>query len=167
MKHVGWMTLVLLLAACGIQPTGADDAGQAPTGISSGTTVYFLDSHQDLHAEVLETGRLGTVSDAMTLLLQGPGGSGLSTGIAATDVTRVEATVSDSTILLKVPLAASEVSRRGIDQMVCTALASQVQSGGSPRTTVRIGFTIPSAGSDRPRTCPVMSPSPARVSPTG
>ncbi|GAB6903353.1 hypothetical protein [Kineosporia succinea] len=161
------MAVVLLLAACGLQPTGPDDAGQAPTGISPGPTVYFLDSRQELQADVFETGRLGTVSDAVTLLLQGPGGSGLTTGIASTEVTRVEATVSDSTIVLKVPVAASEVSPRGIEQIVCTALANQVQSGGSPTTTVRIVFTIPSTGSDRPRTCSVLSPSPGRSSPPG
>jgi hypothetical protein len=54
------------------------------------------------------------------------------------------------------PLAAKEVSRRGIEQIVCTALAQHVQSGGSAKATVRILFTISPAGSDRPRTCPVI-----------
>ena len=154
--HLWWTATVLLLAGCGIHPTTVSDAGRAPTGIAPGMTLYFLGSRQELRPQLRETGRLGTIPDAMALLLVGPLDSGLSTGIASTDVTQVEATVSETTIQLRMPLAAAEVSRRGIEQIVCTALASHVQSGGSPRATVRILFTIPSSGSDRPRTCPVI-----------
>jgi hypothetical protein len=156
MKRAWWAAAVLLLAGCGIQPTGVTDAGQAPTGVAPGMILYFLGPHQELHPDLRETGRLGTIPDAMALLLLGPGDADLSTGIASTDVTRVEATVSETTIQLRLPLAANEVSRRGIEQIVCTALAQHVQSGGSAKATVRILFTISPSGSDRPRTCPVI-----------
>ena len=156
MKRLWWAATVLLLMGCGIQPSEVSDAGQAPTGLAPGVTLYFLDADRELRPDLRETGRLGTIPEAMALLLLGPGDSDLSTGIASTDVTRVEATVGQSSIQLRVPLAVKEVTRLGIEQMVCTALATHVQSGGSPRATVQILFTLPAAHSDRQRTCPLI-----------
>jgi hypothetical protein len=110
MKRLWWPAAVLLLTGCGIQPSGVSDAGQAPTGIAPGVTLYFIDSGGALRPELRKTGRLGTISAAMTLLLLGPGGSGLRTGISSTDQTLVEATVVGNTIQLRVPLAATEVT---------------------------------------------------------
>jgi hypothetical protein len=157
MKRLCWAAAMLLLAGCGIQPSEVSDAGQAPTGIAPGMTLYFLDADRELRPELRETGRLGTIPEALVLLLLGPSGdSHLSTQIASIDDPRVEATVTQTTLQLRVPLAAKDVTRLGIAQIVCTALASHVQRGGSPAATVQILFTIPSAGSDRPRTCPVI-----------
>ena len=54
------------------------------------------------------------------------------------------------------PLARSEVTARGIDQLVCPALGIQVQSGGARTTKVRLRFTQPGPGSDALRTCPLI-----------
>jgi hypothetical protein len=157
MKRHWWVAAVLMLTGCGIQPSEVSAAGQAPTGIAPGMTLYFLDADRKLRPQLRETGRLGTISEAVALLLVGlQGDSDLSTGIASTDVTQVVATVTETTIQLRMPLAANEVTRLGIEQIVCTALASHIQSGGSPTATVRILFTIPAARSDQPRTCPVI-----------
>jgi hypothetical protein len=157
MKRLCWAAALLLLAGCGIQPSTVSGAGQAPTGIAPGMTLYFLDADRELRPELRETGRLGTISEAMVLLLLGPSSySHLSTGIASIDDPQVAVTVTETTIQLRVPLAAKDVTRLGAEQIVCTALASHVQRGGSRAATVQILFTIPSAGSDRPRTCPVI-----------
>ncbi|MBM6406113.1 hypothetical protein JQN72_17915 [Phycicoccus sp. CSK15P-2] len=145
----------LLLAGCSIPSTGVTGAGQAPTGVAPGPTLYFLDDDGDLQPRVRETGSLGTVADAVQLLLVGPGGSGSRTGIAETSVTRVVVTTSPERVTLRVPLAPTDVTAAGVDQIVCTAWASHVQHGGSPRATVVIDFTIPTARSARPRTCPL------------
>ncbi|BCJ50060.1 hypothetical protein Asp14428_15350 [Actinoplanes sp. NBRC 14428] len=148
----------LLLGGCGVQPSGVTDAAEAPTGIAPGVTLYFLDQNGTLRPQQRRSGRLGTVAEAVTLLLYGPGQSGLRTGISPSESPRAEAVTTPGTIELRLPLAAGEVTPPGADQIVCTALATHIQSGGPARTTVRLIFTIPEPGSDTPRTCPLISP---------
>lgn len=161
--RIWWLAVAvpLLVAACGVQPSGVTDGGPAPTGVAPGVTLYFVDADGELRPQVRETGRLGTISEAMSLLLLGPGGltpddTDLRTEIASVRNTRVEVTVTGGTIELRVPLAAEEVTPRGVDQLVCTALGNHVQAGGSAATTVRIHFTVPAPGSDTERTCPLI-----------
>jgi len=149
---------LLLLAGCGVGPSGVTDAGAAPTGIAPGVTLYFIDGDGELRPQQRPTGRLGTVADAVTLLLDGPSDSGMRTGITSTAVTRVVVTTTATSIELRMPLTARDVTPLGADQIVCTVLATHVQSGGSARTTVRLVFTIPEPGSEDPRTCPLISP---------
>lgn len=61
------------------------------------------------------------------------------------------------TIQRMVPLTADEVSPRGIDQIVCTALGVHVQSGGAPDTRVQVRFVQPAPESERRRTCPLFT----------
>jgi hypothetical protein len=150
-----WAAVAVLLAGCSLRPSGVVDEGEAPTGVASGVTLYFVDTAGELRPQLRRTGRLGTVHEAVTLLLEGPGGSGMRTRIATTDVTRVAVTATDGTIELLVPLAAADVTPLGIDQIVCTALAAHVQAGGARGTAVRIRFTLPGPGSDARRTCPL------------
>ena len=152
-----WLTalLALLVAGCGIQPTGVIDAGQAPTGVARGVTLYFVDANDRLQPQRRRTDHLGTIPEALALLLTGPGG-GLRTEIISTEVTRVFVETTPDLIHLRVPLATYEVTSLGIDQIVCTALGVWVQSGGSRTTKVRLTFTLPAPGSDKLRTCPVI-----------
>jgi len=156
MRRAGWLLAVLLLAGCGIEPSGVTDGGEAPTGVAPGMTLYFIDDSGALVADQPATGSLGSVSDALSLLLASTNSPGRRTGIADVGVTRVGVVVAGDTIELRVPLAARDVTARGIDQIVCTAIAAHVQSGGSPGSTVRIIFTVAGPGADRPRTCPVI-----------
>lgn len=150
-----WMWLaLLLLAGCGVQPTGVAGGGEAPTGVAPGVTLYFVDEDDQLRPQLRETGRLGTIAEAISLLLTGPGDSGLRTEIAPAEVTRVSSdTTTPGLIRLQVPLASYEVTSLGIDQIVCTALGVHVQSGGATTTRVQVTLT---SGSDEPRTCPVL-----------
>ncbi|WP_223145011.1 hypothetical protein [Actinotalea subterranea] len=148
----------VLAVGCGVQPSGVVDAADAPTGVAPGPTLYFVDADGALRPEVRETGRLGTIPEALTLLLIGPGpGSGdVHTEIRETEVTRVEVTTTDSSIALRMPLTVDDVTPAGIDQVVCTALGVHVQGGGSTRTTVRIEFVQLTPESDVDRTCPLI-----------
>lgn len=146
----------VLLTGCGIAPTGVVDEGAAPTGIAAGPTLYFVDDAGALVPEDRDSGRLGTVAEAVALLLTGPGqDSGLRSDIVPTEMTRVQVTTTDESIVLRLPLMSTDAPGRGVDQIVCTALATHVQSGGSPAATVRLEFTIAPPGADAPRTCPL------------
>ncbi|WP_418154219.1 GerMN domain-containing protein [Actinoalloteichus caeruleus] len=149
-----WAGLALIaLTSCGPQRAIVEEGPSAPTGIAAGTTLYFLDDDGRLTAQHRETGRLGTVAEAVSLLLTGPGGSGLRTGIGPTAVTRTEVTINGELTNVRVPLSSAEVSAEGIDQIVCTTFASRVQSGGSDRTRVGIEFTD---RPEAPRSCPAL-----------
>jgi hypothetical protein len=153
-----WLVLAgVLLAGCGVQPSGVTDAGEAPTGVAPGVTLYFVDAQGTLSPRLRPTDRLGTIAEAMTLLLWGPGGPDLRTEIASTDQKRVVVTTAPGVIHLDVPLATYEVTPLGIDQIVCTALGVHVQSGGSPSTTVQVRFTLSTPESDKRRTCPLIT----------
>ncbi|MDA2803374.1 hypothetical protein [Nocardiopsis suaedae] len=148
---------VLLSAGCGLRPTGPADGGRAPTGVAPGVTLYFIGGDGELQPDFRDSGRLGTVSDAVSLLIAGPGPtSGLSTGIAAVSTTRVVVTTGPEVLTVLVPLAMDEVTPQGIDQIVCTALGVHVQSGGAEDTEVRVGFTTGGRESEELRTCPLI-----------
>ncbi|KOX16302.1 hypothetical protein [Nocardiopsis sp. NRRL B-16309] len=156
MRRVWAAVPVLVLAmGCGSPASEVVEGGPAPTGVAPGVTLYFLDDQGDLRPQLRDTGRLGTIPEAMSLLLAGPGGSDLRTGIESNGPQRMTVTVREDVIELMAPLSADEVSPAGIDQIVCTALAAHVQSGGSPDTGVRVGLTLPTPESDGIRTCPV------------
>ena len=148
---------IMLLAGCGVRPTGVTDGGTAPTGVAPGVTLYFLDAHDRLTPDLRRTGHLGTLPEALALLLSGPGGSGLRTGIAPTDDTRVAVTEAPGAIVVAIPLTVRDVSPRGIDQIVCTALGVHVQGGGPASTKVEVRFTLATPESDKRRTCPALS----------
>lgn len=152
-----WLTaLALLLAGCGIQPTRVTDAGQAPTGVAPGMTLYFVDAHNQLRPQFRRTGHLTPISEAMSFLLSGPGQSGLHTEIAPSTTTQVMATTAPGLIQLTVPLIIQDVTPLGIDQIVCTALGAYVQAGGPKSTKVQILFTEPTPESGKRRTCPLI-----------
>ncbi|MCA2212133.1 hypothetical protein [Jidongwangia harbinensis] len=146
--------LALLLAGCGIQPSGVDDAGRAATGVAPGVTLYFVDDDGRLQPQLRRINRLGTISEALALLLTGPGSSGLRTEITPSGPAPIVVDPRPGLIRLMTPLAEYEVTPLGIDQIVCTALGVWVQSGGAADTRVQVTFTLASPESERHRTCP-------------
>ena len=145
----------LLLTGCAIQPSGITDSGLAPTGIAPGQTLYFVGPDGQLQPDFRDTDRLGTISEAVSLLLAGPGGSGLRTDIAPSSNTLATVRVED-TILVRVPLAPDELGTHGLDQIVCTAQSAHIQAGGSARTEVHVMLTLPNAASEQNRSCPLL-----------
>ncbi|NKE63456.1 hypothetical protein FXN61_44750 [Lentzea sp. PSKA42] len=152
------LTAVLLLAACGVRPSGVDGGGEPPTGIAPGVTLYFVNAGGELQPQLRRTGRLGTVSEALALLLTGPGDSGLRTEIAPATTTRVVVTSTERVIRLMLPLTVEDVTPLGIGQIVCTTLGVHVQSGGARSMKVQVQFTQPAVESAADRTCPLISP---------
>ncbi len=158
MRRIWWAS-ILLAAACGVQPSGVIDVAEPPTGVAPGVTLYFVGADNRLRPELRETARLGTISEAMLLLLNGPLRAGTHTQITSPEDApkQVIVTVSPGLIHLLVPLADYEVTQLGIDQIVCTALGVWVQSGGSKTARVRVNFTVAAPGeSEKKRTCPLI-----------
>ncbi|AOS61935.1 hypothetical protein [Actinoalloteichus hymeniacidonis] len=155
MKRTWLALLVLLLTGCGISTSAVTDAGPAPTGVAPGPMLYFVDDDGALTPQLRDTGVLGTVSEAMSLLIAGPGDSGLRTEIAATDTTRVMMIARPGVLQIMVPLTIDDVTPLGIDQIVCTALAVHVQGGGAPDLQVQVRFTLSTPESEELRTCPL------------
>jgi len=150
------VALTLLLGGCGVQTSGVTPAGRAPTGVAPGVTLYFVDRDGRLRPQLRRTGRLGTIPEAMALLLTGVGDAPLRSEIAPAGPTRVVATTAPGLIRLMVPLTIDDVTPRGIDQLVCTALGVHVQRGGSTSTRVQIRFVQPTPQSRVRRTCPLI-----------
>jgi hypothetical protein len=146
---------MLVLGGCGIQPSGVERGPQPPTGLAPGPTLYFLDEEGSLIAQQRETGRLGSVSEAVALLLTGPGLSDLRTGIDTVEINRVLVSQQPGLLRLRLPLARYEVTDSGAAQIVCTAIAAHVQAGGSSDVQVQLEYTISDAPAS-PTTCPVL-----------
>jgi hypothetical protein len=146
----------LLLAGCGVQPSGVTGGGEAPSGVAPGVTLYFVGARGELRPQLRRTGHLGTISEAMSLLLLGPGDSDLHTQITSNSSTQVVVTTAPGVIQLMVPLSIHEVTPLGIDQIVCTALGVHVQGGGSRSTKVQVRFTLQTLESDKRRACPLI-----------
>jgi hypothetical protein len=144
---------VIMLSGCRIQPSDVEEGPEAPTGLAPGVTLYFLDEDERLVPQQRETGQLGSISDAIGLLLTGPGHSGLSTGIEETMVTRVGTSVRSEVVELRLPLARDQVEDAGVDQIVCTVAAVHVQAGGSPAVQTQLRFTDVV---EEPALCPVL-----------
>lgn len=151
------LAIAVAVAGCGVQPSEVTAEGESPTGVAAGPTLYFVDADGALRPDLRDTGRLGTIAEALTLLLTGPGDGELRTEIDAS-TTRVVVTETGSAVELMVPLTIDDVTPAGIDQIVCTALGVHVQAGGSTDTTVRIRFVQPTPESDERRGCPLISP---------
>ncbi|GAA4665130.1 hypothetical protein [Amycolatopsis dongchuanensis] len=153
------LVVLLLLAGCGVRPSGVTDAGDAPTGLAPGVTLYFVDGTGALRPQLRGSGHLGSVTEAVSLLLTGPGSGGdrLHTEIQAHGMTRVIVTTVPEALRIILPLDPQDVTPRGADQIVCTALGVHVQSGGSRRTAVQLGFVHPAPGSEAPRHCPLIT----------
>jgi hypothetical protein len=146
----------LLLAGCGVQPSGVTGGGEAPSGVAPGVTLYFVGARGELRPQLRRTGHLGTIAEAMSLLLWGPHDPGLRTEIQPSGTTQVVVTTAPGVIQLMVPLSIHEVTPLGIDQIVCTALGVHVQGGGSRSTKVQVRFTLRTPESDKKRACPLI-----------
>lgn len=157
MKRVAAAGVALLLAGCGVAPSGVVDGPRAPTGLAPGVTLFFVDAEQRLRAEQRDTGRLGTVVEALSLLLTGPGpDSDLHTEIRAAGQTRVVADTTADRITVHLPLTRGDLTPLGVDQVVCTALGVHVRGGGAASTTVQVEFTVAGDEPNPPRGCPVI-----------
>ncbi|WP_141691879.1 hypothetical protein [Nocardia brasiliensis] len=150
--------VALLLAAavcggCGISGSAVFAGGDAPTGIAPGVTLYFVAADGTVTPEFRETGKLGTVGEALDLMRRTQPGPGLHTEIPEAEGGPAPlVTEFDTLITVDMPYTRTELSDHAIAQVACTALGVHRQAG-RPSATVLIKPTIgPDFGS---LTCPV------------
>ncbi|MET8851964.1 hypothetical protein [Amycolatopsis sp. NPDC004625] len=143
MKKLLVLAVLLLVSACGIQPTPVLGAGPAPTlrnpvndGPGTDVTLYFV--HDGRMAPVSRPGGFPvTVESTLAMLLTGPTSQEEADGYTTSLPRRAGGlgalTVSPgppATIDLSFPLR--PVSGAGINQLVCTTFAALAATGGNP-----------------------------------
>ncbi len=127
-----WLLLVLVLAGCGVRPTDPVPAGDPPVGAAPGPILFFLKAGK-LAPVVRQTGHLGTVPDAVTLLLAGPNTQEAAAGYATmlpTGALGVSVGALDQgvvTVNLTAPL--ETLPELAKDQIACTVIAVHAQTG--------------------------------------
>ncbi|MEV0087347.1 hypothetical protein [Saccharopolyspora sp. NPDC050642] len=165
---------ISLVAGCGGAATNeVSDAGDPPSGIAIGPTLYYLEGDA-LRPVIVRTGgdvdgvpygKLGDVRGAVQYLMLGAGLSGFEeTKGLRTEVPKLGAALVDVNVivtdhLITVVLPSYDLSPLAVDQVVCTALAVDAARGGTMREkTVDILLHKGITG-DRiaDRTCPAMS----------
>ncbi|MEU0515147.1 GerMN domain-containing protein [Amycolatopsis sp. NPDC006125] len=170
-----WLLLVLVLAGCGVRPTDPVSAGDPPVGAAPGPILFFLKAGK-LAPVVRQTGHLGTVPDAVTLLLAGPNPQEAAAGYATmlpAGALGVSVGALDQgvvTVSLSAPL--ETLPELAKDQIVCTVTAVHAQTGaraanllvrltgppsatqvdGYPTVTARPETQAPAQG----RSCPLL-----------
>ncbi|SDX39694.1 hypothetical protein SAMN05216215_1010147 [Saccharopolyspora shandongensis] len=165
---------ISLVAGCGGAATNeVSDAGDPPTGIAVGPTMYYLKGNT-LRPVIVPTGgtvrdvpfgKLGDVRGAVQYLMLGAGLSGseenkaLRTEVPKLGAALVNVNVVVTDRVITVVLPSYDLSPLAVDQVVCTALAVDSARGGTTRgKTVDILLHKGITG-DRiaGRTCPAIS----------
>ncbi|GAA4535280.1 hypothetical protein [Amycolatopsis samaneae] len=150
--------LMATLTACGVEPSGVLHGGEAPTGVSPTTTLYYLGDQGNLVPDVRRTERLGTVTDALALLMRSSQNTerGLHSAFntRSADGHSPQVTESDELITVVLPLASYEIGSLGVDQFVCTALGVHRQAGRP--ADAKVVVTLTTGERLGPRTCPVL-----------
>ncbi|MEC3953692.1 hypothetical protein VMT65_11665 [Nocardia sp. CDC153] len=146
--------LAALVCGCTISTSEVHDAGNAATGLAPGVTLYYLDAQGALVPEFRDVGNLGSMADALDLLLRTPPGLGLQSQLPADSAARRPAVSEIGTeITIEMPYPAAELTAPAVSQLACTVLGVHRQSGGK-LATVRI---VPSIGETiGPRGCPLL-----------
>ncbi|GAA4826870.1 hypothetical protein [Saccharopolyspora rosea] len=164
---------ISLVAGCGgATANEVSDAGEPPTGIAAGPTLYYLEGNT-LRPVIVPTGgtvgdvsygKLGDVRGAVQYLMLGAGLSdlaetkGLRTEVPELGAALVDVNVVVTDRVITVVLPSYDLSPLAVDQVVCTALAVDSARGGTTRGTT-VDILLHKGIGDRiaNRTCPAMS----------
>ncbi len=122
MKRLWIFAGVLVLAACGIQPTGSVDAGVAARATWQATTVYYLIDGEPQPA-VRPTMTVAGVQDLGAALAAGPTEQERSSGMDTEVPSSLRLTVDEGRLVVDTPGSLSEAA---LDQVVCTVSRSDV-----------------------------------------
>ncbi|MGY6653953.1 hypothetical protein ACXIZN_17430 [Amycolatopsis sp. TRM77291] len=147
------LAAAMLLAACGVQPTGVVPAGPGPsiratTGmyLLGGLTLYFVSDGRVIPVARPTEGFISP-EGALTLLLKGPtereAAQGLTTFVPA-ELGRVEVYSGDPTTIV-LPFGMRKLSNQAINQLVCTTIAA---SAATSRTLRSPGVNVTSPDGD-------------------
>lgn len=160
-----WMLLfaVLVLAGCGVRPTEPVAAGEAPVGVASGPMLFFVRDGK-VRPVIRETGRLGTATGAVALLLGGPtaaeSGAGYTTELPPATVGASVSVMQEGVVTVSLAPSPVYLSRTATEQLVCTVVAVEAQLGASASGVgVRIaggGPTVSLQQAGNAMRCPVI-----------
>jgi hypothetical protein len=135
---------VLVVAACGVRPSGVISGGDPPSGSTTGTVVFFLSDH------LLAPATRETVSpdEALAQLAAGPTererAQGLRTELPTEITLRTDPSPPTPTIVATVN--PQTLTPLAVDQIVCTATATELTTDG--------GITITGQGATlQPKYC--------------
>ncbi|WP_306362863.1 hypothetical protein [Nocardia sp. CC227C] len=145
-----------LCTGCGITGSAVLEAGDAPTGIAPGVTLYFVGAGGDLVPQARPTGSLGGIPGALDLLSRIPNpGDGLYSEVPWSDSGPMSSvTEFDDRITIRMPVPRAELTDLAVSQIACTALGVHRQAGRPPATVV----IIPTHGAEiGPVGCPAQS----------
>ncbi|WP_129667941.1 hypothetical protein [Phytoactinopolyspora endophytica] len=160
-RNIGHAAAALALATavitsgCGVEPSGVEDGGEAPTGLAEGTPLFFLDGDGRLQPTMVDSGRLGTVLGAVQLLMaiDQPSDTSLHSEVPSGN-TRPTVEDAGDYVTIRLPYAGDEISPAGIDQVICTATAVVAVSG---REIDNLEISVlPTHGDVVTRSCPAL-----------
>lgn len=118
---------VLLVASCGVRPTGVIRGGPAPTGSVAGANVFLL-----LDGKLTSVTRPDSLfSEGLALLTAGPTAQEQAQGFTSEVPPGLTLTAQNGTVTSSADV--SGLSTLAVDQIVCTAVAA---AGVSPVTLV-------------------------------
>ncbi|WP_328333735.1 hypothetical protein [Streptomyces sp. NBC_00455] len=129
------LTAAVTLAACGVPPSGAIEAGEPASGMFSpssqpptSTTVFLFFLHDgDLTAVPRRTDDPGNLGAIARLLFEGPTAREAATATTElphlTDTPRVS-TGNDGTVSVRLPGVAAPLSHQAVLQLACTVAPS-------------------------------------------
>ncbi|GAB2506210.1 hypothetical protein GCM10027063_51730 [Promicromonospora xylanilytica] len=144
-----------LAGGCGVGASGVEDGGEAPTGLATGPTLYFVDDAGRLRPDVRDTGRLGTALGAVQLLMADtePTAEGLHNEVPVT-TTRTMVEDAGDYVTIYLPLRSADISAVGVDQILCTTAAVVAASG---RDVADVTISVrPTHGPVVTRPCPLV-----------
>ncbi|WP_410640278.1 hypothetical protein [Amycolatopsis sp. lyj-346] len=138
MKKFAVFAVLLLVSACGIKPTPVVPAGPAPTlrspasnGRGTDLILYFVLGDRVAPVARLSDGVVG-VESALTRLLDGPSTDERADGYT-TALPRGSGAITStpgSPPTINVPFPLRPLAGVGINQLVCTAIATLATQGG-------------------------------------
>ncbi|MET9297132.1 hypothetical protein [Streptomyces sp. NPDC003077] len=134
---------VVLLAGCGVRPTGVLDGGEPPGGLTKNLRLYFVSPAGRLVAVSRPDIPASKVTDpdgVIKLLRQGPTPAERASGLTTSLTTEgaYETTVSGNTVTVRVPQAEIAVSSQGdrslSGQLVCSIARARAMADGNGAT---------------------------------
>ncbi|WP_414937813.1 hypothetical protein [Amycolatopsis sp. cmx-11-51] len=132
----------MLVAGCGVQPTGVIPAGPGPSlratsgpTVVGGLTLYFVSEGRVIPVTRPSEGFISP-EGAITLLMKGPtereAAQGLTTFIPP-EMGRVEVYSGDPASMV-LPFSMRKLSNQAINQLICTTLAAATAIGRAARS---------------------------------
>jgi hypothetical protein len=152
---VVFLVVLFALSGCGVRPTGVLTAGRPAVGAARGPVLYFLSREGILRPTQREIGQLGTITNALQLLVAGPTEAERASGlVTAVPKLLVEAVSAEepvgSVITIHLPTVPLTLPPVAVQQLVCTAVGAAAMAGADGKGVLA---RLPGMG---PQHCPAL-----------